>query len=308
MPLHPEVKGFLRSLGTQAEPDVICVADVRAMLEARAAFKVDLPEETLVVRDITIPGPAGEIPVRLYAPVHRDPLPVLCFFHGGGFVTGSLNTHDAACRWLAAGTPCLVVSVDYRLAPEHKFPAAPDDAYAAVQWVAANAAAIGGDAGRVAVGGDSAGGNLAAVVSLMARDRGGPSLRFQLLVYPAVNCIGSTRSFEEYGEGEYFLTTRMMKWFNAQYFARESDISHPYASPLLAPDLSNLPPALVLTPEYDPLRDEGEVYAIRLQRAGNQAVCMRVMGHVHPFFTPAFTAGKLALLTSAGALRMAFTR
>src|SRR5213078_1916119 len=202
---------------------------------------------------------------------------------------------------------CLVVSVDYRLAPEHRFPAAPEDCYAATRWLAEHAGSLGGDKGRIAVGGDSAGGNLAAVVALMARDRGGPKLAFQLLVYPATDTDFETRSYRENSEG-YFLTRADMVWFWNHYAPRDEDRRNPYAAPLRAASLRGLPPALVITAEFDPLRDEGEAYGARLRDAGNQVLVKRYPGMIHGFFGMGtlLTQARTATKEAAGALRAAF--
>jgi acetyl esterase len=212
-------------------------------------------------------------------PQGEKPLPVVVYFHGGGWVIGSIETHDAPCRELANRSGAIVVSVEYRMAPEHPFPAAPEDCYAATAWVADHAAEFGGDPARLAVAGDSAGGNLAAVVALMTRERNGPPLRFQLLIYPAVDARMGYASIDENSTG-YFLTKADMHWFYGHYGADPSDWR---ASPLLAPDHSGLPPALVLTAEYDPLRDEGEAYARKLQEAGVPVTLRRYDGQIHGF-------------------------
>jgi acetyl esterase len=209
-------------------------------------------------------------------------LPVVVYFHGGGFVIGDIATHDAICHRLAAGVPALVVSVDYRLAPEHPFPAAVEDCDAATGWVSAHAVELGADPARLAVAGDSAGGNLATVVARHARDRGGPPVAFQLLIYPGIDMTRSFPSHSENGEG-YLLDTDTMTWFLGNYLA-DADPRHPDASPIFAEDLSNLPPALVLTAEFDPLRDEGEAYAQRLREAGVVATTSRYDGMIHAFY------------------------
>jgi acetyl esterase len=210
-------------------------------------------------------------------------MPALVFFHGGGFVICNLDTHDGPCRSIANAAGCIVVSVDYRLAPEHPYPAAAEDCHAATEWVAKNGAEFGIDTSRIAIGGDSAGGNLAAVVALMARDRGAPSLRFQLLIYPVTDYAFETDSYRENAEG-YLLTRDMMRWFWNLYVPDASKAAEPYASPLRAADLSGLPPALCITAEYDPLRDEGEAYAARLREAGVAATTSRYDGLFHGFF------------------------
>ena len=241
--------------------------------------------------------------MRVYRPESETPLPVVVYFHGGGFVIGDISTHDTTCQRLAAGVPAVVVSVDYRLAPEHRFPAAVEDCDAATAWVAAHAAELGGDPARLAVAGDSAGGNLAAVVARHARDAGGPAIAFQLLVYPATDMTGSLPSHTENGKG-YLLTSDTMAWFLDNYLAGEN-VSDPDASPLFAGDLGGLPPALVVTAEFDPLRDEGEAYAERLRQAGVKATTSRYDGMIHAFYglDPIFDAAKRATAETVAALR-----
>jgi acetyl esterase len=253
-----------------------------------------------------IPGPV-QIPVRIYRPSLARDLPVLMFFHGGGFVICNLDTHDRACRMLANASGCVVISVDYRLAPEHRFPAAAEDAYSATRYVAEHAGEFGIDPNRIAVGGDSAGANLATVVALMARDRGGPALKFQLLIYPVTDFTEhATQSEREYGQG-YFLDVELMDWFAEQYFATEVDRHLPYGSPSKASDVRGLPPAMVITGECDPLRDQGEAYAEKLQSAGVAVVLKRYEGMIHPFVSLAgiVDAGREAIKESAAAVRQA---
>jgi acetyl esterase len=265
------------------------------------------PEEPVAQVDTrVIPGPV-EIPVRVYRPSLATDLPALMFFHGGGFVICNLDTHDRACRMLANASGCVVISVDYRLAPEHKFPAAAEDAYTATRHVAEHASEFGIDPARIAVGGDSAGGNLATVVALMARDRGGPALKFQLLIYPVTDFTEHvTQSERDYGQG-YFLDTELMDWFADQYFAAEADRHLPYGSPSKATDLRGLPPALVITGECDPLRDQGEAYAEQMRRAGVPVVLKRYEGMIHPFVSLAgiVDAGREAIKESSAAVRQA---
>jgi acetyl esterase len=273
-----------------------------------AARVADVPREDVVsVVDRTIPGPAGEIPVRIYRPVDKGALPVLVYFHGGGWVLGDLEGVDVPLRAIANRAGCAIVSVDYRLAPEHKFPAAADDCYAVARWVAENAASLGVDPSRIAIGGDSAGGNLTAVVALMARDRGGPRFVHQLLVYPVTNFDFTTPSYDENADG-YFLTKAAMVWFWNHYLRDETDGAHPHASPYQASDLSNLPAAFVITAEYDPLRDEGEAYADRLRQAGNQVELRRYDGMIHGFFTMGnvLDQGQVVVEDAAERLRQAF--
>nr|ACL67843.1 lipolytic enzyme [uncultured bacterium] len=307
MPLDPNVKAILDEMAAQGGPALNEVSPEAAREMFREMELSGEPEPVEAVEDRTIPGPAGEIPIRVYTPKGDTPLPVLVFFHGGGFVIGDLETHDAECRALANAADCIVVSVDYRLAPEHKFPAALDDAFAATEWVASNASAIGADPNRIAVGGDSAGGSLATVVSQMAKDRGGPRLAFQLLVYPPTQYGFDTASHAENADG-YFLTRDMMDWFLAQYFTGEVDGSDPRISPLRTADLSGLPPALVITAEFDPLRDDGEAYAARLAEAGVPAKNTRYDGMIHGFFSMAalLPQARQAIDEAAEALREAF--
>jgi acetyl esterase len=212
----------------------------------------------------------------------RQALPVVVFFHGGGWVLGSIASHDALCRRLCNSSGCLVMSVDYRLAPEHKFPAAVDDCFAATEWVAAHASELGGDSRRLAVGGDSAGGNLAAVVAILARDRGGPQLAYQMLLYPITDFMPDTESYRRNGS-DYFLTTSTVAWFWNHYLNESSEGAHWTASPMRAASLSGLPPALVLVAEFDPLFDEGLRFAERLELAGVPVERMTCAGQIHGF-------------------------
>jgi acetyl esterase len=281
---------------------------MRAMINNMSAMQSQ-PEAVAQVDNRHIQGPAGAMPVRIYTPAGQGPFPLLVFFHGGGWVIGSLDSHDATCRALTNAVKAVVVSVDYRLAPEHPFPAAADDAYAATQWAADHAGALNGEARRLAVAGDSAGGNLAAVVALMARDRGGPKLAQQVLIYPVTNASFDTVSYLENGDG-YFLTRDMMMWFWNHYASSPVARSHAYASPLRANDLSGVAPAFILTAEYDPLRDEGEAYAARLRESGVAVQLRRYEGMFHGFFgmTSMFPQSKQAINEVAENLRAAFGR
>jgi acetyl esterase len=308
MPLDPQAKLFLDQLEALNAPPLQSLSPEEARNAIDIRHMAGEPENVAKVEDRTIPGPLGEIPVRIYTPSGNGPHPALVYYHGGGWVIGNLETVDAVCRLLTNRAQCVVVSVDYRLAPEHKFPAAAEDAYAAAKWVAENASSIQVDANRIAIGGDSAGGNLTAVVALMAKDRGGPSLIYQMLIYPVTNYSFDTKSYLENGE-KYFLTKDMMVWFWNHYLREELDGKNPYASPLLAEDLSGLPPALVITAEYDPLRDEGEAYAKRLIDAGVAVELKRYHGMIHGFFwmPAAMDQGKKAIEHAASALRRAFS-
>jgi acetyl esterase len=307
MSLHPQCKAFLDSLAASGGPPLEQLPLAEARMVPRALIELGGPEEPVFqVEDRVIPGPIQPIPVRVYRPVPAGTLPALVFFHGGGFVICDLASHDRQCRALANASGCVVIAVDYRLAPEHKFPAAADDAYAATLYVAGHPDEFGIDPGRIAVGGDSAGGNLAAVVTLMARDRGGPPLGFQLLVYPIVDFEDESPSMHEYGT-DHFLTRELMNWFTGQYLANPSDGRLPHASPLNAGDMRGLPPAMVITGECDPLRDQGEAYALKLQNAGVPVELKRYDGMIHPFLSlgGVIDAGRTAMGDAASALRRA---
>ena len=306
MPLHPQVKQLLFLVETSGEPPLNELSPPEAR-EAANKLRVlvgqgpELPQ----VEDFQLPTRAGEITARRYVP--EDPQATILWLHGGGWVIGDLESHDAMCRLLAQSSGCRVVAVDYRLAPEHPFPAAADDCYAAAAYVAGHAAEFRGDARRVAIGGDSAGGNLTAVVAQMARDKGGPRFVHQLLVYPVTDGSLETPSMRENATG-YFLTTRMMHWFWNHYAPTAADRANPYASPLRARDLRGLPPATVFTAEFDPLRDEGEMYAAKLQEAGVPVRQVRYDGMIHGFFgmLDQFDDAKRAVDEAATALRSAF--
>jgi acetyl esterase len=309
MPLDSQTQAVLEMLATMGAPPMHTqsVDEARQAMVAMSMMGGE-PEPVGKAEDRSIPGPEGTIPVRIYTPDGKGPFPVLVFFHGGGWVIGNIDSHDAICRSLTNTAGCITVSVDYRLAPEHKFPAAPEDCYAATKWAADNAATFNGDPTRIAVGGDSAGGNLAAVVPLMARDRGGPKLAYQLLIYPATDYyLPGTPSIQENGVG-YLLTRDDMVWFLGHYLTGEADIKHPYAFPLQAKDLSGLPPAMVITAEFDPLRDEGEIYAVQMQQAGGDVTSRRYDGTIHGFVSLAgmIDQGKKALADAAAGLRSAF--
>ncbi len=303
--LAPEYQAMFAQLAEEPGPKIsdLSPAEGREMYKVMRPVNPELPIGR--VEDRTIPGPAGEIPVRIYHPTGDGPHPMLVNFHGGGWVIGDLDTADSACRSLAEAASCIVVSVDYRLAPEHPYPAAVEDAYAATVWAAAEADALGSN-GKLAVGGESAGGNLAAVVSQMARDDNGPAIHFQLLAYPVVDHDLSRPSYTENGEG-YLLEKDTMVWFWDTYCPDPGQRSEAAASPLLADSLAGLPPALVITAQYDPLRDEGNAYAEALQAAGNQAELRCFDGLVHDFLATAalFPSSKAAFDEVAAALKAA---
>jgi acetyl esterase len=304
MPLDPQARATLDAVAAlglppfeQGTPDA-----ARAGLAARRKVTTApaAPVDSIEDRHV------GGVPARVYRPSAQRPLPTLVYFHGGGWVLGDVDVYDGTVRDLANASGCMVVSVDYRLAPEHKFPAAADDAFAATAWVAENAGEIGADPGRLAVGGDSAGGNLAAAVTLMARDRGGPKIAFQLLIYPVTDQSFETPSYHENAEG-YGLTRKQMMWFSGHYLRGPADADDPLASPLRAESLRGLPPALVITAGYDPLRDEAEQYAVRLKAAGVEVQVERYPGLIHGFFgmTASIDAAGDAIRKAGDALRSA---
>lgn len=306
--LHPQAKALLALVEQSGLPAMHTLAppEARRLYRERRAYTQPAAPDVALVRDLEAPGAHGAIPLRLYRPLIQasgggtdpsgahDPrpapaapqtkLPVLVYFHGGGWTIGDLDTHDTLCREIANGSGCAVVAVDYRMAPEHRFPAAVDDCLAATYWIHRNAAELGVDATRLAVGGDSAGGNLAAVVAIAARDAGDLPIVFQLLVYPATDARCAMPSHTTNGQG-YLLTRDSIRYFHDHYIADPAHDLDWRASPLLREDLGNLPPALVLTAGYDPLRDEGLAYAQRLSDAGNRATQICFERQIHGFIT-----------------------
>jgi len=309
MALDHQCKTLLELIAQLGNPDLskMEVAQARALREQQ---KLPPGPET-VVRDHTIPGPGGELPVREYRPLDAAPtLGGVVYFHGGGFVLGSIDSHDALCRQIAVDSGCAVFSVEYRLAPEHKFPCGLEDAYVATRWLHAHADDLGVDPKRIAVGGDSAGAALATAVAMMARRDGGPALAFQLLLYPVTDLRSfDTPSYAQNADG-YYLTASGMVWFRDHYFAKVEQRSDPLASPLACTDLRGLPPALVITAEYDPLRDEAEAYARALQAADVPCTLSRYDGAIHAFVSmyAYLDVGKAALRESVAALRSAISQ
>ena len=236
------------------------------------------------VEDRVVPGRNNEIPIRIYRPSEKDDLPIIMYFHGGGFVMRSIESHDKVCRRICRDNKALVISVGYRLAPEYKFPVPLHDCYDATVWAAAHADSLGGDTSRLIVMGDSAGGNLATAVCLMSRDLNGPDICYQVLIYPCTDGHLSSPSIDDLGKG-YYLTKEMMLWFVNHYKSSDKDLDSPYLSPLLAEDLSDLPPSFIFTAEYDPLKDEGRKYAERLKAAGNDVVFKEYGGMIHGFMS-----------------------
>ncbi|MFK8019822.1 MAG: alpha/beta hydrolase [Pseudomonadales bacterium] len=283
MSVHPQAQAMLDMLaGVDMDPDSVSVEEMRAMRDMPPSGNPAINSVT----DKTLSLNSVEVPVRIYSPGGEGPHSLIMFFHGGGWVFCGLDTHDSTCRAMANEATAVVVSVDYRLSPEAKYPAALEDCYAATEWAVENAVELNANPDQLVVAGDSAGGNLATVVSLMARDnraagKSAPEVRFQVPIYPVTNHNFNTTSYTDNSEG-YYLTQKMMRWFWDQYLPNDSAGQESYASPLLA-DLEGLPPALVITAEYDPLRDEGEAYADRLSSAGVNTELVRFEGQIHGF-------------------------
>jgi acetyl esterase len=311
MPLDPQAQHVIDLVKQANAPEFWQLTPDQAREQYRLRVdKLKVREPIHRTEDRRIPGPGSHIAIRIYHPRELksgEKLPVLVWYHGGGFVIGDLQTHDSACRMLANQADCLVVAVDYRLAPEFKFPTAVEDSESALRWVATHATEFGGDPDRIAVGGDSAGGNLAAVVSILARDAGYPRLLFQLLIYPATAPEPEAPSHRKFAEG-YVLTRDNIVWFYKQYLRSPKDANDFRYAPLVAEDLSNLPPALVLVAGYDPLRDEGVDYARRLIESGNRVRLVSYEGMIHGFYLMggAVDAAKRAVAESAELLREAF--
>ena len=311
MPLDPQAELVIGLAKQSGLPEFWQLTPEQAREQYLLRVAKLAPKEPIFrTTDRSIAGPGSELPIRIYQP--REPkagerLPVLVWLHGGGFVIGNLDTHDSACRMLANQADCLVVAVDYRLAPESKFPAAVDDSMAALRWVALHARELGGDPERIAVGGDSAGGNLAAVCALLARNEGHPRLAFQLLIYPCTAPEPETPSHRKFAEG-YVLTRNAITWFYKQYVRSPKEFHDFRFAPLVADDLSNLPPALLMVAGFDPLRDEGVDYAKRMIEAGNRVTLVNYEGMIHGFYLmgAAVDAAKRAIAQSAQALKEAF--
>jgi acetyl esterase len=285
--LHPQTRAFLDVVEKRGLPPthMLSVADARRFYRDRRAVTQPPPPDVAEVRSLAANGPHGGIPLRFYRPLGTEAgkvIPALVYFHGGGWVIGDLDTHDTLCRELCNQSGCAVISVDYRLGPEHRFPAAVDDCIAATRWVHDHAKELNVNATRLAVGGDSAGGNLAAVVSIDARDQAGPRIAFQLLIYPATDQHRDAASHRENGQG-YLLTVDTMDYFAQHYIAEKAQYADWRASPLLHPNLADLPPALVITAGFDPLRDEGAEYAKRLTAAGTCVSYVNFPRQIHGF-------------------------
>jgi acetyl esterase len=287
MPVHPKMNLFLENLLAWTPKGYTpTLEDIRSRNDNLPAGTVEAVHD---IADRMIRLPESEIPIRIYTPEGEGPFPVIVFFHGGGFVSGSIQSHDPVCRSICIASESMVVSVDYRLAPEHPFPAASNDCFAAAKWIYDHAEELKADKTRLSVAGDSAGGNLATVVALMAKEQGGLTVYKQVLLYPVTDYYrhgepAKYASYEENGSG-YFLTGESMGLFGRLYFQNpEEDSVNPYGVPIKASDLSGLPPALIITAEFDPLRDEGEEYGARLREDGVEVVVKRMDGFIHGFF------------------------
>ena len=310
MPLDAQTEAYLAQAAAnpQADPTEEGIEAYRAAAHSLAELGPE-PAALAAVRDVEAPGAGGGIPLRVYTPHGEGPFGILVYLHGGGFVRGDLKTHDRLCRALATGAGCVVVAVHYRRPPEALFPAALEDSDAATSWVSEHAAELGGDAARLAVAGDSAGGALATVVARRARERGGPAIVHQGLFYPALDATHSSPSIDDFAEG-YLLTRASLEWSFDQYVPAGVDHTQPELSPLFAENLSGLPPALVITAEFDPVRDEGEAYAERMRAAGVEVQSTRYDGTIHNFMLLAgvIDQGGAAIDQATEALRRAFAR
>ena len=310
--LDQQAKAVLEALAKSGRPAYhqLDPKDARQLFLETRPLSTPTPPEIGSVHDVVAEGPRGHIPLRVYRPAGlpaSTPLPAYVYFHGGGWVIGDLETHDVLCRQLTAAAGVSVIAVDYRLAPEHKFPAAVDDAWAATRWIAAHGPDLGVDGNQLAVGGDSAGGNLAAVVALLARDAGGPALALQVLIYPVTDLGAEAQSYADFADG-YSLTREGMRWFRAHYLTGARDGDDWRASPLRASSLAGLPPALIVTAGFDPLRDEGVAYAARLRDAGVLVdyVCFGGMIHGFAGMGKVLSSAHRAVTLIGSSLRQAF--
>jgi acetyl esterase len=308
MPLDPQIVKVMESMAAMGLPAAHTVSPEEARINSAKRPRSPGPE-VAKVEDRTIPAPDGDVPVRIYTPEGNGPFPILAWFHGGGWVVGDLDSADGSARNLCVGGDCIVVSVDYRLAPDAKFLGIIEDCWAATTWAVNNAASINGDGSRIAVGGDSAGGNLAAAMCLMAADRGGPEIAVQLLIYPVTDVDFTTSSYNNNAEG-YALTKTTMQWYWDMYLESMDEAKNPYAAPLQAKSLVGQPSALVITAEFDPLCDEGEAYGKRLIEAGVETTVTRYDGMIHGFFSMGAVVdkGQQAVDQASAALRSAFAR
>ena len=309
--LHPQIERVLQVMAEAGlKPiEALTPVEARAQMEATAHSRKAEPLPVGRVEERSVPGPAGDIRLRLYWPNAAAPLPAIVYYHGGGHIIGSLDTHDLVARNLCAGVGALVVSVDYRMGPEHKFPAAVEDSFAALKWVHANARELGANPARIGVHGDSAGANLAAVTALLARDAGSPRLRLQSLVYPVADYGLAGGSYQKYAQGYGLLTRESMVWFRNHYLRRPDEAEDWRASPIKATSLSGVAPAIVITAECDVLHDDGERYAEALRRAGVPVEYKEYAGMIHGFFgmMPAVDDAMNAQRAVWAAFKRAFT-
>lgn len=308
MPLDEQVIDFMEKASTVKQPPIEKLTTEearRTYLELNRFFEYDGPM-LADIHDRLIPvGDDINIPIRVYKKLIKENQPIIIYYHGGGWVQGSIETHDALCRWLTYYSDCIVVSIDYRLAPEFPFPTAVHDAYASAKWIYEHASELGGDPHKISVAGDSAGATLATVVCMKAKESQDFKLVGQILYYPTIEFTFNTDSYNQFAEG-YMLTKARMKWFANHYFQNNLEkANHPYASPILADDATGLPPALIITAEYDPLRDEGEAYAEKLKSAGVDVVCKRYAGMIHGFIRSAsiIDKGKEAIIETSQFLK-----
>jgi acetyl esterase len=310
MGLDPQVQAVLDELAALGNPnlDQLTPVEARELMNAGAPLFSGDGHQDVHTLDTQVPGPGGDIPIRVYTPPGDGARPLVLYFHGGGWVIGNIETHDGICRDLAFDSGTVIVSVDYRLAPEHRFPAAVDDCFAALEWARAHADELGGDPDQIAVAGDSAGGNLAAVTAMLTRDRQGPPLQFQLLVYPGVGVTDDQPSVREHANG-YVLTRADIEWFTTQYLGPNPDLDDPRFDPVHA-DLKGVAPAHVITAEYDPLRDGGHAYAQRLRASGVPVTERCYEGQIHGCFgMQAVVDASRGIIADAGAiLRQALER
>lgn len=300
--LHPEVAGYLKSVRSKPPAHTLSINELRRDIDRLRDLYPPRPVHK--IEDRKIPSPAGDIKVRIYTPEGKGPFPLIVFYHGGGWCIGSLNGYDGICAIITNRVPAIVLSVDYRLAPENGFPAAIDDCYLALKYAANTASALNADPDRVVVMGDSAGGNLAAAVSIRSKNEDGPCIAFQILVYPATNLLHlSTDSYSLFGKG-YDLDSEMIEMFRAHYLPDKKDRENPYASPALARSLKGLPPTLLIAAELDPLRDDGKLFAGKLKKAGVPVKYSLYRGVIHGFLSfTAFRAAQKAFDEIAGAFR-----
>ncbi len=308
MTLDPQAKAFLEAMASSGAPPLstLNVEQAREMFRGMAAFGGEI-EDVKKVEDHLIHVEDGEFKVRLYTPNGTGPFPIFVYFHGGGYVVGDIDLVDRLCRSITNRAETIVISVDYRLAPEHKYPVAVNDGYAAIKWAYNNATSFNGDPARMAVGGDSAGGSLAAILSLKAKNDNGPKLTAQVLIYPMTDFACESQSFDENGT-DYNITTSDIRWFNSHYLSSDADIEDEYLSPLRSNNLADLPPALIITAQYDPLRDDGARYAEKLKENGNvvEYKCYEGMIHGFAWFAGVLDQGKSLISQVSQYLKQAF--